>query len=958
MTERKQTILVTGSNGYIGYAVAKRLSESFNVVGFDRRQPSHPPATAECLYVDITSEASLRRGLGAVLDLHGDRLVSVIHLAAYYDFSGAPSPLYEKVTVRGTERLLRLLRESFTVEQFIFSSTMLVHASTAPGRPITDDSPLAPTWAYPQSKVRTEEVIRAGRGDIPAVILRIGGVYDDLGHSMPVPRQMQRIFERDVTACVFPGDLSHGQSFVHLDDLVDLFVLLVTRRHALPAELPLLVGEPETLSYDEMQRHLGRLVHGEDWKTRRIPKPLAKLGAWLQQTLPLGVTPVYKSWMVDRADDHYELDIARARTVVGWEPKRSLRQTLPKLVAGLKADPWAWYRENEIETPRWLQEVAPQSTVDMTGIDVHRLMQVRRPAGLDVQQLQELVLGGGPTMAQHGGHGGHEQAGGHDEHDAHSEHGAAHTPGQREDKELRAREEQLRQLRVVQAALWPAFEQELQELRTHDAEAQRLMETDPAGHIEMMRMPQEHKALIRELPRAVLQREAELYTEIARAREAELARMRPEPGVVMAGHVQMERWTQAALLSLGAWLAFSPSALGYRSAALWWSDVLSGTLVVALALLALAGHGWAPWANTFVGLWVMFAPLALWAPDPAAYGNDTLVGALVVAFAILVPMRMTMTGRDVPVGWTYSPSSWLQRAPIIALGLLSFFMSRYMTAFQLGHITWAWDPFFGNGTVRVLTSEVSRAFPISDAGLGAYTYMIEVLSGLMGDERRWRTMPWMVALFGFAVVPLGIISVVLIILQPLAVGAWCTLCLASALLMLIMVVLSLDEVFAMIQYLIQSHRAGRSAWRVFWLGGNPLPYPEDIDLTRRHSGVWAEMFWGANVPPTLLLSALLGAWLMTAPAVFGSQPPAAHSDHLLGALVVVVALIAMAEIARGARFLNILLALGLIIAPWVLPGAPLLARLNDLVAGAIVIGLSLPRGAIRDRYGWWNPYIV
>ena len=113
-----------------------------------------------------------------------------------------------------------------------------------------------------------------------------------------------------------------------------------------------------------------------------------------------------------------------------------------------------------------------------------------------------------------------------------------------------------------------------------------------------------------------------------------------------------------------------------------------------------------------------------------------------------------MQGPEVPPGWSYNPSAWPQRAPVIALAFLSFLVARYMAAFQLGYIETAWDPFFGNGTERVLTSDVSKAWPISDAGLGAMTYMIEALMGLMGDQRRWRTMPWMVAGFGFVVVPL------------------------------------------------------------------------------------------------------------------------------------------------------------------------------------------------------------
>lgn len=55
--------------------------------------------------------------------------------------------------------------------------------------------------------------------------------------------------------------------------------------------------------------------------------------------------------MIDRANDHDALDITRARQVLGWEPKRSLRGTLPKMVEALKAAPVGFYRENELEPP-------------------------------------------------------------------------------------------------------------------------------------------------------------------------------------------------------------------------------------------------------------------------------------------------------------------------------------------------------------------------------------------------------------------------------------------------------------------------------------------------------------------------------------------------------------------------------------------------------------------------------
>jgi len=350
-----ETIVVTGSSGLIGSALVNRLADRYRVVGFDLERPPHPPPVAECVCVDLTSDDSVQAGLDRVRHGYGERIASVIHLAAYYDFSGEPSPKYEAITVQGTGRLLRGLK-GFQVEQFVFSSTMLVHAPCEPGERIDEDWPLDPKWDYPKSKVQTEELIRQERGGIPSVLLRIAGVYDDFCRSIPLAHQIQRIYERRLTSRVYPGDTSRGQAFVHLHDLLEALILVVERRTQLPPDLTLLIGEPETPSYEELQREFGRLIHDEPWETQQIPKPLAKTGAWFQDNMPFAEEPFIKPWMIDLADDHYALDITKARTLLGWEPRRDLRSTLPKMIAALKAGPVKWYRENKFEPPSWLEE--------------------------------------------------------------------------------------------------------------------------------------------------------------------------------------------------------------------------------------------------------------------------------------------------------------------------------------------------------------------------------------------------------------------------------------------------------------------------------------------------------------------------------------------------------------------------------------------------------------------------
>jgi uncharacterized membrane protein len=139
--------------------------------------------------------------------------------------------------------------------------------------------------------------------------------------------------------------------------------------------------------------------------------------------------------------------------------------------------------------------------------------------------------------------------------------------------------------------------------------------------------------------------------------------------------------------------------------------------------------------------------------------------------------------------------------PIVALAFVGLFVSRYLAAYQLGHIDGLWDPVFGpgdapvrNGSEAVVTSWVSKGFPVADAGLGAFAYGLDILAGTVGDRRRWRTMPWMTLLFGLLVVPLGAVSVTFIIIQPPLIGALCTLCILQAAVTVVLIPYAIDEV--------------------------------------------------------------------------------------------------------------------------------------------------------------------
>jgi uncharacterized membrane protein len=165
-----------------------------------------------------------------------------------------------------------------------------------------------------------------------------------------------------------------------------------------------------------------------------------------------------------------------------------------------------------------------------------------------------------------------------------------------------------------------------------------------------------------------------------------------------------------------------------------------------------------------------------------------------------------------PPGWSYNPSDWGNRIPIILAALLGTGIAAYLAAYQLHLVDSAWDPFFGEQTERILESPISRVLPIPDALLGAFAYLVDAVAGAIGGQDRWRRMPWIVILFGIAVGPLGAVSIGLVIIQPVLYDAFCTLCLATALISVVMIGPAMDEVLATLQHVRREVRAGRGLW--------------------------------------------------------------------------------------------------------------------------------------------------
>ncbi|MFA7614842.1 MAG: NAD-dependent epimerase/dehydratase family protein, partial [Candidatus Caldatribacteriota bacterium] len=175
-----EIVIITGSSGYIGSALTKKLSANFKIIGLDRDIPDKRVEGVDYYALDFSSSDELYEVIKGLRQKFGASIKSVVHLVAYYSFSGEESDLYQKITVEGSGNLLRILNEFFQVEQFIFSSTMLVHRPAPSGKEIDEESPVSPSWPYPESKVKAEKIIAKEKGNAKVVNLRIAGIYYDL----------------------------------------------------------------------------------------------------------------------------------------------------------------------------------------------------------------------------------------------------------------------------------------------------------------------------------------------------------------------------------------------------------------------------------------------------------------------------------------------------------------------------------------------------------------------------------------------------------------------------------------------------------------------------------------------------------------------------------------------------------------------------------------------------------
>jgi len=297
-------VLVTGATGFVGFELITKLDRAgFSITGTSRRQFDGP---FKSLQLKSFSD------LSGCPELFND-IEAVIHCAARAHImkDAVPDPLaeYRKVNVEGTLNLARQAAKA-GVSRFIYISSIKVNGEQTPqGMPFTADDVPAPEDPYGVSKLEAENGLHeiASETGMEVVIIRPPLVYGSgvKGNFASMIKLVEKGFPLPL------GSIHNKRSLVALDNLVDLIITCID--HPAAANQVFLAGDGQDVSTTELLRGVGRAM-GKRARLIPVPAGMLMFGAGL-----LG-----KKAVAQRLLGSLQVDISKARNLLGWEPPLSV----------------------------------------------------------------------------------------------------------------------------------------------------------------------------------------------------------------------------------------------------------------------------------------------------------------------------------------------------------------------------------------------------------------------------------------------------------------------------------------------------------------------------------------------------------------------------------------------------------------------------------------------------------
>jgi len=302
-------VLVTGALGFVGKNLKAHLDAyGYNTIGLDKA------ALNGEVYKNIFRADILRSDLTNFLS----DIEIVVHLAARVhimrETSSDPLKEYRMINVDGTIRLADAAIKA-GVKRFIYLSSAKVNGETSlPNKPFKEGDQLSPSDAYSLSKCEAERCLMSlSKGsNMDVVIIRPPLVYGPgvkanfaelikwIERGLPLP--LGRV-------------ISNKRSFVSINNLVDFIRICLNHQKA--SNEIFFVSDGEDVSTAELVKRLAKAMKK---RAKLVPVPIS--------VLKCGAMIVNKKQYVSRLLDSLQVDITKAKNLLGWMPPQSLDEGL------------------------------------------------------------------------------------------------------------------------------------------------------------------------------------------------------------------------------------------------------------------------------------------------------------------------------------------------------------------------------------------------------------------------------------------------------------------------------------------------------------------------------------------------------------------------------------------------------------------------------------------------------
>ena len=322
-------ILVTGSTGYLGSNLTRRLiREGHAVRAFARKNSPNlknlDGLDVEMVYGDLTDDDGIKNAV--------KNIDVVFHIGAVYREAKVKEQYYFDVNTEGTRRILEASLAG-GVGHFIHCSTIGVLGGPKV-LPANEDSPYNPGDPYQKSKAEGEKTALEFHKihNFPVTVIRPGAIYGPGDFRM---LKMFRMIANKKFIMLGSGEVYLHQ--VYIDDLVDGFLLGWKKKNSI-GNIYIIEG-PDYVTLNELAAIIAAEFDVPAPKRHLPVKPFQILGTITEKIfVPLGLEPPIYRRRVDFFTKSRAFDISKARNELGYNPVFDIRRGVHETAK--------WYREN------------------------------------------------------------------------------------------------------------------------------------------------------------------------------------------------------------------------------------------------------------------------------------------------------------------------------------------------------------------------------------------------------------------------------------------------------------------------------------------------------------------------------------------------------------------------------------------------------------------------------------